>query len=136
MLLIEHFVAPSPVHGLGVFSSGFVPTNTKVWIFHPAIDREIPASDLHELPAHVAALIERHAEYLPQRNIFRLSADGDYYLNHSDNPNLENRDDDVFSCRDIRPGEELFCDYNTIKVLAFNPNTALVERKMSGVADR
>jgi uncharacterized protein len=121
LLLIEHFVAPSPVHGLGVFSSGFVPAGTKVWIFHPLIDREIPKGDLSDLPPHVVSLIERHAEYFPEREIFRLSGDGDHFMNHADSPNIEDRVDEMFACKDIHSGEELFIDYRAIKVLVFEP---------------
>lgn len=122
MLLIEHFVAASPVHGLGVFSAQFVPKGMQVWIAHPAIDREICLSELESLPSHVVKLIETHSEYLPGKNLFRLSADGGYYMNHSDDPNLVDRGDEMFADRDIQPSEELFCDYRIAKVIAFDPD--------------
>ena len=113
------------MHGLGVFSSGFVPVNAKIWIFHSVIDREISRDDLRGLPPHVVSLIERHAEYLPEREIFRLSGDGDHFMNHADDPNVESRGDEMFACRDIQPGEELFVDYRVTKVLAFDPDTVV-----------
>lgn len=123
MLLIEHFVAPSSIHGLGVFAATFVPKGTKVWVFHPAIDRIIPTSELVGLPQHVIARLEAHSEYLPSRESIRIAVDGDYFLNHSDDPNLEDRDDEMFACSDIQAGDELHLDYRQTIVLAFDPDT-------------
>ena len=131
LLLIEHFVAASPVHGLGVFSTQFVAKGTRVWVAHPVIDREISPSELQSLPPHVVKLIETHSEYLSGKDLFRLSADGGYYMNHSNDPNLVDHGDEMFACRDIQQSEELFCDYRIAKVMAFDPdnfaNTVSVE---------
>ncbi|MEJ0072946.1 MAG: SET domain-containing protein [Candidatus Saccharibacteria bacterium] len=35
-----------------------------------------------------------------------------WYLNHSDEPNAEQRSDGYYSVRDIKKGEEIFIDYN------------------------
>ena len=131
LLLIEHFVGPSSIHGLGVFAAQFVPKGARVWVYHPAIDRIIPASDLAGLPGHVIERIETHSEYLPKQDAFRMSADGDYYLNHSDDPNLENRGDNIFARRDIQAGEELHFDYRQTLVLSFDPDTKLPHRQAS-----
>ena len=125
LLLIRHFVAPSPIHGLGVHTAVFIPKGAKVWVFHPAIDRVILVKALAGLPDHVIERIEAHSEYLPDRNSIRVAADGDYWMNHSDEPNLEDRGDVVFALRDIKAGEELLCDYRQTVVLAFDPDTKM-----------
>jgi SET domain-containing protein len=122
LLLIEHYVAPSSIHGLGVFAANFVPKGTKVWMFHAAVDRVIPVSELAGLPDHVMERLEAHSEYLPECNSLRVSADGDYYMNHSDDPNLVDQGDEVFASRDIMSGEELVCDYRALLVPGFNPD--------------
>ena len=122
MLLIEHYVAPSAIHGLGVFAVTFVPKGARVWAFHPAIDRVIPVSELAGLPDHVIERLEAHSEYLPGRNSLRIAADGDYFMNHSDDPNLEDHGDEVFARRDIHSGEELVCDYRALLVPGFDPD--------------
>lgn len=99
-----------------------MPEGTLAWAAHPVIDREITAKELHDLPPHVVSRIETHSEYLPAKNMFRLSADGGYYMNHSDDPNLTDQGDEMFASRDIQPGDELFCDYRIAKVMAFDPD--------------
>jgi uncharacterized protein len=122
LLLIEYYVAESSVHGLGVFSKHFIPNGTLVWRAHPAVDRVILRSELDGLPEHVVENIKRHAEYLPEKDVFRLAADGDYFMNHADTPNLRDEGDLVYASRDIMAGEELLCDYRVVRVLAFDPD--------------
>ena len=135
MLLIEHYVAPSSIHGLGVFAVTFVPKGAKVWVFHPAIDRVIPVSELAGLPDHVVERIHVHAEFLPQHDAFRLGADGDYYLNHCDDPNLEDRGDEMFARMDIQAGDELRYDYRETEVVSFNPDTKQRTQKIRTISD-
>lgn len=127
MLLVDHYVAPSRVHGLGVYSRSFLPAGAIVWSFHPFIDREISVLECDDLPDHVVKLIKDYAEYLPERNMFRLSADGARFMNHSDQPNLRDEGDAMFAARDIYAGEELFCDYRITRVMAFDPDHVLRE---------
>ena len=134
-MVVEHFVAPSPVHGLGVFAKNFIPNGALVWLAHPALDREIPRSELDSLPEHVAERIKRHAEYLPDKDVLRISADGTYYMNHGEAPNLRDAGDAVYAARDIFAGEELLCDYRVVKVLAFNPDNILPNRDDQVVGD-
>ena len=131
MLLIEHFVAPSSIHGLGVFSATFVPQGAKVWTFHPAIDRIIYVSDLAGLPGHVVQRIKTHSEYLREMEAFIISADGDYYMNHCDNPNIENRDGEKFAIRDIREGEELHFDYGQTLALSVDLDTRVRHQRVA-----
>ena len=119
MLLIRHFIAPSPIHGLGCFSSVKVSKGEKVWEFHPIIDRIISLADLSTLPDHVAEKVQIHAEFMPDAGIFRLAADGAFFMNHADDPNLEDFGDWMVARRDIEIGEEITCDYRIVKVWSF-----------------
>lgn len=125
VLLIEHYVAPSPIHGFGTYSAVFVSKGEKVWEFHPAINRIIPASDFEGLPRHVLASIESRAEYLEEQGAFLTSLDGDQFTNHSDEPNTVKRGSEWFAAQDIYPGEELTCDYRQTLVLGYDPATGL-----------
>jgi hypothetical protein len=120
MLLIRHYVAPSPIHGLGVFAAEPVAAGALIWIYDPRIDREIPRSELAGLPDHVARRIHHHAEYYPAEDLFILSSDGDGYMNHDDDPNVRSEGRRCYARRAIAAGEELTCDYREITVIDFD----------------
>lgn len=128
MLLIDYFVAPSQVHGLGVFAGQSVDRGDRVYQFHPLIDREISADEFADLPDNVRRLVRSHGEYDREKLVFRLSADGVFYMNHADDPNLEDRGNEMFARRAIQIGEELFCDYRVARVMVFDPDTTVLER--------
>ena len=125
MLLIDHYVAKSTIHGLGVYSADFVPEGQKVWEFHPAIDRIVPEGEFERLPCYVRQIIKSKFEYLPDWKAFLITLDGDQFMNHSDHPNLISRDFALFASRDIQPGDEMKCDYRHVLVLSFNPDTGM-----------
>lgn len=133
MLIVEHFVAPSEVHGLGVFSKHHILKGTLVWLAHPVIDREITRAEMSDLPDHVIQSILTHAEHLTERDIFRLGADGGYFMNHADIPNLLDNGDKMFAARDIESGEELFCDYRVVRVAAFDPDAQPMNNQAAAV---
>ena len=126
MLLIDHYVAESDIHGLGVFSAQSVKRDDLTWEFNPVIDREIPREKLSDLPDHVVEKIYKHAWYHPENNCFWLAADGDYFMNHSDMPTMEVRGHSFVAARDLVFGDELTCDYRVVKVFDFDPSA--VER--------
>ena len=130
MLLFEHYIAQSPIHGLGVYSAVKVHKGTKILAFHPSIDRIIPASDFEGLPRHVLALIESRAEYLEGQHAFLTSLDGDQFMNHSDEPNTVRIGDEWFASKDIFQGDEITCCYRETLILAFNPDTGKPHQKM------
>lgn len=122
MLLVPHYVAPSQIHGFGCFSSSNVDKGERIWEFHPLIDRVIHEADLASLPVHVVKLIRNHAEFIPDENVFRLAADGDFFMNHSNDPNFELFGNHATARRTIFIGEEITCDYHFVKVWSFPIN--------------
>lgn len=118
MILFEHYIAPSKIHGLGVFSAVNIKMNSKVWEFNACIDIVIKKSDLSRLPDHVVRRIETRAEFYEDEQVFVLGADGDSFMNHSDNPNLYHKGRELFASKDIIPGEELTCNYRYAKTIA------------------
>ena len=87
------------------------------------IDRLISLQELASLPTHIRSLVMKHAEFLPKADAVRVAADGAYFMNHSDDPNIMDSGEEMFAKRDILPGEELLCDYRQTLVLAFDPDT-------------
>jgi hypothetical protein len=50
MMLIETRVAPSAIHGMGLFVAKFVPRGTPVWKFQPGFDRDFSPEQFAALP--------------------------------------------------------------------------------------
>lgn len=123
MLLFDHYVAKSTIHGLGVYSAEYIPKGKMVWEFHPAIDRIVPASEFEGLPRHVHSLIESRAEYLEEQDAFLTSLDGDQFMNHADAPNTSKVGNGWCALHDIQPGDELTCNYRDTVILSFDPET-------------
>ena len=118
-MLISHYVAASPIHGLGCFSSENVKKGHRIWEFHPIIDRVITEFELSLLPDHIVKLVQTHAEFVAKESVFRLAADGAFFMNHSDSPNFEDFGDYAIAQNDIAIGDEITCDYRLVKVWTF-----------------
>lgn len=127
MLTVDHEIGPSPIHGLGVFTREDIKKGQIVWRFDARIDRELTFADLQRLPAHIVCRILRHAEFVEARQVFILASDGDYYMNHADDPSLIDDGTQMFAARDLSAGSELTCDYRIVRVLGFNPDRPLFD---------
>ena len=116
MLLVPTRLAPSTVHGLGVFAVDRIAKGTPVWRFQTGLDMEFSPDIANGLPEHVQKFFS-HYGYL-DRNVKRiiLCFDDARFVNHSDTPNLgtdyaqDGYGLDV-ALRDIEAGEELTMDY-------------------------
>lgn len=129
MLLVEHFIGPSSIHGLGVFTAKAIRKCELVWEFNPIIDRVINSDDLIDLPPHVVAMIYKRAEYFPSTGSFVLATDGDAFMNHSNTPSLLDHGTRMYAARDLEAGEELTCDYRHVRVVCFDTRvTQLMEK--------
>ena len=114
-------LAPSPIHGIGVFALADIAANTSD-LFSPGGDDwpAIPLAMADTLPPHARKLIatyclsDEEKIYLPPHG-FKLIEPA-MYLNHSDEPNLKQMEGGNYfvTLRDIKAGEELFIDYNTL----------------------
>jgi len=119
MLLVRHFVKPSPIHGLGVFLLQTVPAGMVVWRYDPMFDIEISAHTVAKFQQEEAETIFHHAEYLTERQIFRLGNDADIFMNHSYWPSLLDRGDEMVASQDLEVGDELTCNYCEVNVVGF-----------------
>ena len=122
MLTVDHNISQSTIHGLGVFSNEKIAAGQLVWTFSPVVDREVPIEQLLKMPDHVLRMFARHAWYVKERGTFVIGLDGDYFMNHSDEPNLTDDGEHMYAARDIEVGDELTCDYSTVTVVEFDPN--------------
>ena len=110
MLLVPVTIAPSPIHGLGVFAARLVRRGEVVSCW-TASDIVVHPSALDQF-SHEDRAILQHFGYVGRDGLFRLALGAERYINHSVEPNLVG-DPGAFrlACRDIAAGEELVEDY-------------------------
>ncbi len=115
-MLIKTHVAPSTVHGLGLFAEEFIPRGTPVWRCQPGFDRDFPPQQVEAWPLAAREHVRWFSFVRPADGHFILSGDHACFMNHSAEPNTGAAPGTVepvttVACRDIAPGEELTCDY-------------------------
>jgi SET domain-containing protein len=116
MLLVPTCLAPSPIHGLGVFAAAPIATGTPVWRFAKNLDMEFSPDIVPTLPPHVQEFFA-HYGYL-DRNVQRiiLCFDDARFVNHSESANVTtDYAQDPYgldvALRDIAAGEEITMNY-------------------------
>ena len=116
MLIIATTLRPSPVHGLGVFTTQPVRAGTVVSRFLPPFDIQYPAVLLPALSDAERAYLRNFAYRSRYTGLYILTGDHDRYMNHSDTPNVgmnPNGNTENLALRDLAADEELTCDYRT-----------------------
>jgi uncharacterized protein len=112
MFLIQTFVAPSKIHGIGVFSREHVTAGTTMWRFDPPFDQVLQDSDVANLAQPARDYIEMYAyRCLDLDGKLVLSGDNARFLNHSDDPNTQEQPFFSIARKAIAAGEEITCDY-------------------------
>lgn len=124
MMLVRTQVAPSGIHGLGLFARDPIPQGSPIWQFQPGFDH-------HFTPEQFAALPEIARDHtrwfcyvrIPDLHVI-LSGDHACFINHAPTPNTGAPQHDADSpytiaLRDIAAGEEITCNY-----FAYDADTA------------
>ena len=116
MLLVPTHLAPSRIHGLGVFALAPIAKGTPVWRFAIGLDMEFSPDIVNGLPEHVRTFFSQYG-YL-DRNVKRiiLCFDDARFVNHSETANVatdytQDRYGLDVALRDIAAGEEITMDY-------------------------
>ena len=114
-------MAPSKIHGLGLFADQFIPKGTVVWRFTEGFDQRLTREQISEFPELVQRYLARYASLSRKSGLYLLCADAGNYFNHSDSSNCrsEYRDGEAevvtYAIQDIQPGEEMTGDYSTFE---------------------
>lgn len=113
MLLVDTYVAPSQIEGVGVFAAEPIPAGTLVWRLEPDFDRLIPVEQYEAAEPRMRAFLDRYAYPSPDRPGFIVyEVDNGRFMNHSQTPNTDFSDaGGATAIRDIAAGEEITCNY-------------------------
>lgn len=116
MMLIRTRVAPSLIHGLGLFAVELIARGTPVWRFQPGFDQELSPGQFAALPLIAHEHLRWFGFFAKESSHVVLNGDHGCFMNHSPTPNtgaLPNATAPVttVALRDIAAGEELTCDY-------------------------
>lgn len=125
MMTIRCYLAPSPIEGLGVYTSVPIPRGSEVWRYNPDFDLSYPVEKIMNAPDHIREFMDRYT-YADPRDPSKVILDADEarFMNHSDRPNVDfSSDISGRALRDIGADEELTCDYGcfTVGEINFQP---------------
>ena len=115
-MLVRTRVAPSAIHGLGLFAVDAIPVGTPIWRFEPRFDRKFSAEQFSALPAKAQAHLRWFAYLDKATGGWVLSGDHACFMNHSSDPNTGTSPEAgppvvTVARRDIPAGGELTCNY-------------------------
>ena len=116
MLTVKTYLAPSSIHGIGLFAAENIPADSLVWQFNEHIDRIYSEDIFLEVCRDTNACTLPHllnCSYKRGGRYFYLT-DNARFMNHSEtNDNVAHvlSKDKMEAVRQISRGEELLCNY-------------------------
>ena len=123
MLLVKTKLGTSGIHGMGLFADQFIPKGTPTWRYTPWFDIAFSEEQMKEMSESARKQI-MHYHYFDQKTQkYILCSDDQRFINHANDPikrNIESTPNEDMAIRDIKPGEELLCDYNKFDDTYFN----------------
>lgn len=110
MFHVPTYVAPSPIAGVGVFTSVSIPAGTLLWNFTDGVDLRLDPAVVAATPEPLGSRIRMYCYEEPDGTLV-LCGDNAKFMNHSFDPNCDDQGDWTTARRDIAADEELTCDY-------------------------
>ena len=114
MLLIETYIGPSQIHGIGLFTNENVKRGMTIWQYHPSTCQIFTKRGFlkvcHELTFPSIKEFISHS-YIKNNKVFYLN-DKTRFINHFENPNtsFENVYQQI-AIKDIKAGDEITENY-------------------------
>lgn len=117
MLLVKTYVAPSSVHGLGLFAAEIINSGELIWnhdFFFDKVFDKLDEDHLSKYPL-MKEFFNHFCWRHPVSKLLHCSLDNERFCNHSRTPNTSQFDKvyEMHAARDIEQGEEITCDYRT-----------------------
>lgn len=113
MMLIKSYVAPSGIHGNGLYAAEDIKKGTKVWEHIDGLEVLIPAASLETMPQTIRDYVECYSyPHFSLSDTLVLDGDHGRFMNHSDIPNTDFTTPRMgYATADIPAGTELTCNY-------------------------
>lgn len=115
--MVKTKIGLSTTHGIGLFADQDIPKGTVTWRFMPGLDLIVSEDILLQLSESARKQFLNYCYVDKFTKHFILCFDDERFINHSENPNIiqnnsESETEGVeIAARDIKKGEELFCNY-------------------------
>jgi len=114
MFVVPTYLAPSRVHGIGVFTPFPLAEGTVLWKFNPEVDWEITSAELELFPEPYREKLRAFCYIDDETFLHVLCGDNARYMNHSEAPNCDDKGPlHTIALRAIEAHEELTCDYRS-----------------------
>jgi hypothetical protein len=126
MLRVKAYIAPSGIHGIGLFAGEPIKKGSVVWGFDPPVDQRFSPQDVKGMSPEMKTFLSRYA--YSDRGTLVLCGDHARFMNHSPEPTCGNDPSRQYTLalRDIAQGEELTDDYVTMED-SWEPFTGIIE---------
>lgn len=118
MLTINASAKPSPIHGIGLFTSRRLSKGTVIWKFDPEFDRIFSPDEVEKMDEQKKEFIQHFAYLSKEISQYVLPVDDTRFINHSKQGNCTDVASDnsvagaiTIANRDINAGEEITMDY-------------------------
>ena len=109
MMLIDTYLDKSKIQGVGVFAKENIKKGERIKEVRPEFEIEFNSDNLPKMPLALANFINTHSyERELGSKILVMGIDNEKYLNHSDDPNV---DDEGYALKDIKIGNEITINY-------------------------
>ena len=90
MFRVPTYVSRSSIHGFGVFAAARIARGTTIWEFDSAADWALTEAELAHFPPRLREQMEAWT-YLSEEGLYILCSDGAKFMNHSFQPNCDDR---------------------------------------------
>ena len=111
MLRVKTKLAGSTKDGIGLFADECIKAGTVTWEYDPEFDTDFDEDAINRMPKNVRKQFIKYAYFDHDLKKYVLCADDQRFINHSDTPNIISTPRKDVAARDIKPGEEMTCDY-------------------------
>ncbi len=112
MMMVPCYLAPSAIHGLGVFANAPITAGALVWQHIDGIDLQVPMATIKAQPQAVQDYFNHYGHLDPdQPDFFFMCSGHGRFMNHADDANTVDTEQGIFATRAIAVGEEITGNY-------------------------